>query len=132
MSQPAQQQPVPGTDREMDPPPDYGVDSYRGSGRLTGKVALITGGDSGIGKAVALAFAREGADVAISYLDEHDDAEESRRFVEDAGRRAILLPGDIADAAHCRALVERTVSELGGLDILVSNAAFQMDHPTLE
>ncbi|WP_125132521.1 SDR family oxidoreductase [Microbacterium sp. 10M-3C3] len=116
----------------MDPPPDYGVDSYRGSGRLTGKVALITGGDSGIGKAVALAFAREGADVAISYLDEHDDAEESRRFVEDAGRRAILLPGDIADAAHCRALVERTVSELGGLDILVSNAAFQMDHPTLE
>lgn len=132
MSQPAQQQPVPGTDREMDPPPDYGVDSYRGSGRLAGKVALITGGDSGIGKAVALAFAREGADVAISYLDEHEDAEESRRFVEDAGRRAILLPGDIADAAHCRALVERTVSELGGLDILVSNAAFQMDHPTLE
>jgi NAD(P)-dependent dehydrogenase (short-subunit alcohol dehydrogenase family) len=132
MSQPAQQQSVPGSDQEMDPKPDYGEDSYRGAGRLEGKVALITGGDSGIGKAVALAYAREGADVAISYLNEDADAEEARRFVEAAGRRALLLPGDISDPAHCRQLVARTVEELGRLDILVSNAAFQMDHPTLE
>ena len=132
MNQPAQQQEFPGSDRKMDPKPDYGVDSYRGSGKLQGKVALITGGDSGIGKAVALAYAREGADVAISYLSEHEDAAEAKQFVEDAGRRALLLPGDISDAAHCRDLVARTVSELGGLDILVSNAAFQMDRPTLE
>jgi NAD(P)-dependent dehydrogenase (short-subunit alcohol dehydrogenase family) len=132
MPQPAQQQSVPGTDQEMRPKPDYGEDSYRGSGRLEGKVALITGGDSGIGKAVALAFAREGADVAISYLDEQADAEEAQRFVEDAGKRALLLPGDISDPAHCREIVSRTVDEFGRLDILVSNAAFQMDHPTLE
>lgn len=132
MSQPAQQQEVPGSDQRMDPKPDYGVDSYRGSGRLEGKVALITGGDSGIGKAVALAFAREGADVAVAYLNEHEDAEEARRFVEDAGRRAILLPGDISDPAHCRDLVAQTVQHLGKLDVLVSNAAFQMSHDTLE
>ncbi|QEW02574.1 SDR family oxidoreductase [Microbacterium lushaniae] len=132
MNQPAQQQPVPGSDQVMDPKPDYGQDSYRGSGRLEGKVALITGGDSGIGKAVALAYAREGADVAISYLNEHEDAEEAKRFIEDAGRRALLLPGDISDPAHCRSLVAKTIEELGGLDILVSNAAFQMDHPSLE
>lgn len=132
MSQPAQQQQVPGSDQEMDPKPDFGEDSYRGSGRLAGKVALITGGDSGIGKAVALAFAREGADVAIAYLDEHEDAEEARRFVEDAGRRAILLPGDISDPAHCRDLVAKTVDQLGALDVLVSNAAFQMSHDTPE
>ncbi|KAA9150133.1 SDR family oxidoreductase [Microbacterium lushaniae] len=132
MNQPAQQQSVPGSDQVMDPKPDYGQDSYRGSGRLEGKVALITGGDSGIGKAVALAYAREGADVAISYLNEHEDAEEAKAFVEDAGRRALLLPGDISDPAHCRSLVAKTIEELGGLDILVSNAAFQMDHPSLE
>jgi NAD(P)-dependent dehydrogenase (short-subunit alcohol dehydrogenase family) len=132
MSQPAQQQSVPGTDQEMEPKPDYGQDSYRGSGRLEGKVALITGGDSGIGKAVALAFAREGADVVISYLNEQADAEEAQRFVEDAGRRALLLPGDVSDPAHCRELVSRTIDEFGRLDILVSNAAFQMNHPTLE
>ncbi|MBM3716619.1 MAG: SDR family oxidoreductase [Actinobacteria bacterium] len=132
MTQPAQQQDVPGSDQAMDPKPDYGVDSYRGSGRLEGKVALITGGDSGIGKAVALAFAREGADVAIAYLNEHEDAEEARRFVEDAGRRAILLPGDVSDPQHCRDLVAQTVQHLGGLDVLVSNAAFQMSHDTLE
>lgn len=130
--QPAQQQDVPGTDRAMDPKPDYGEDSYRGSNRLEGKVALITGGDSGIGKAVALAFAREGADVAIAYLNEHEDAQEARRFVEDAGRRAILLPGDVSDPQHCRDLIARTVDQLGGLDVLVSNAAFQMSHDTLE
>ncbi|MFZ8757144.1 SDR family oxidoreductase [Microbacterium sp. HMH0099] len=132
MTQPAQQQDVPGSDQAMDPKPDYGVDSYRGSGRLEGKVALITGGDSGIGKAVALAFAREGADVAIAYLNEHEDAEEARRFVEDAGRRAILLPGDVSDPQHCRDLVAQTMQHLGGLDVLVSNAAFQMSHDTLE
>ncbi|MEX0150838.1 SDR family oxidoreductase [Microbacterium sp. LMI1-1-1.1] len=132
MTQPAQQQDVPGSDQAVDPKPDYGVDSYRGSGRLEGKVALITGGDSGIGKAVALAFAREGADVAIAYLNEHEDAEEARRFVEDAGRRAILLPGDVSDPQHCRDLVAQTVQHLGGLDVLVSNAAFQMSHDTLE
>lgn len=132
MSQPAQQQDVPGTDRDMDPRPDYGADSYRGSGRLDGQVALITGGDSGIGKAVALAYAREGADVAIAYLNEHEDAEEARRFVEDAGRRAILLPGDVSDPAHCRDLVAQTVQQLGKLDVLVVNAAFQMSHDSLE
>ncbi|WP_295833606.1 SDR family oxidoreductase [uncultured Microbacterium sp.] len=132
MSQPAQQQSVPGTDRAMDPEPDYGEQSYHGSDRLTGKVALITGADSGIGKAVALAYAREGADVAIAYLDEHEDAEETRRFVEEAGRRAILLPGDVSDPAHCRDLVARTVEQFGKLDVLVVNAAFQMSHDTLE
>ncbi|WP_295822192.1 SDR family oxidoreductase [uncultured Microbacterium sp.] len=132
MSQPAQQQSVPGTDRAMDPEPDYGEQSYHGSDRLMGKVALITGADSGIGKAVALAYAREGADVAIAYLDEHEDAEETRRFVEEAGRRAILLPGDVSDPAHCRDLVARTVEQFGKLDVLVVNAAFQMSHDTLE
>ncbi|MET0861452.1 MAG: SDR family oxidoreductase [Microbacterium sp.] len=132
MNQPAQQQKFPGTDREMVPRPDYGEDSYRGSGRLEGKVALITGADSGIGMAVALAYAREGADVVISYLSEHEDAEEAKRFVEDAGRRAILLPGDLSDPAHCRDIVAKTVEEFGKLDVLVSNAAFQMDRPTLE
>jgi len=132
MSMPAQQQTVPGTDHQMDPKPDYGENSYRGSGRLEGKVALITGGDSGIGKAVALAYAREGADVVISYLDEHEDAEEAKRWVEDAGRTCVLMPGDISDGEHCRRLVDETVQRLGKLDVLVSNAAFQMDHPTLE
>lgn len=127
-----QQQNVPGTDQEMVPKPDYGEETYRGSEKLTGKRALITGGDSGIGKAVALAYAREGADVAISYLDEHEDAEEAKRFVEDAGRRAVLIPGDISDPAHCREVVRRTVEALGGIDILVSNAAFQMNRETLE
>ncbi|SDH57227.1 SDR family oxidoreductase [Microbacterium pygmaeum] len=131
MNQPAQQQEFPGSDQEMDPRPDYGESSYRGSGRLQGKVALITGADSGIGKAVALAYAREGADVAISYLSEHSDAEEAKRFVEHAGQRALLLPGDISDAAHCRDLVARTVSEFGRLDVLVSNAAFQMNRSDL-
>lgn len=132
MTQPAQQQDVPGSDQAMDPTPDFGENSYRGSGRLEGKVALITGGDSGIGKAVALAYAREGADVAIAYLNEHEDAEQARRFVEDAGRRAILLPGDISDPQHCRDLVTQTVQHLGGLDVIVSNAAFQMSYDTLE
>ena len=123
---PKQTQPYPGRESEMQPRPDYGEQSYRGSGRLTGKRALITGGDSGIGRAVALAFAREGADVLISYLNEEDDAQETARVVREAGRTCISVPGDISDESHCRQLVERAVTELGGLDILVNNAAYQM------
>ena len=107
----------------MTPRPDYGEDSYQGHNRLQGKVALITGGDSGIGRAVALAFAREGADVLISYLNEDTDAEETARVVREAGRQAVLAPGDISEDAHCGSLVEPTVSEFGKLDILVNNAA---------
>ena len=128
---PAQEQPWPGIEAEMQPQPDFGEATYQGCGKLTGRVALITGADSGIGRAVALAFAREGADVAISYLDEHEDARETERVVTEAGRRALLLPGDIGDEAHCEQLVERTVSELGGLDILVNNAAFQSTHQAI-
>ena len=132
MSQPPQQQTPPGSSAALDPQPDHGEESYRGSGRLEGKTALITGGDSGIGRAVAIAFAREGADVAISYLDEEDDARETARWVEQAGRRAVLLPGDLAQPQHCRDVVARTVAELGRIDVLVNNAAFQMSHETLE
>ncbi|WP_298990641.1 SDR family oxidoreductase [uncultured Pseudokineococcus sp.] len=132
MSQPAQQQTPPGSTAALDPQPDHGERSYRGSGRLEGKVALVTGADSGIGRAVALAYAREGADVAVSYLDEHDDARETARWVEEAGRRVLLLPGDLADPQHCRDLVARTVAELGRLDVLVSNAAFQMSRESVE
>lgn len=116
----------------MDPVPDCGETSYRGSGKLTGKRAIVTGGDSGIGRAVAIAFAREGADVLVSYLNEHDDARDVARYVEDAGRRCVLVPGDLSDAAHCRAVVERAVKEFGGIDILVNNAAYQMMHKNLE
>ena len=122
----------PGLESEMTPRPDYGEESYQGHGRLQGKVALITGGDSGIGRAVARAFAREGADVLLSYLNEHTDAEETARAVRDAGRRAVLAPGDISDEAHCRSLVERTVAELGRLDVLVNNAAYQMSREGIE
>ncbi|MFG5121036.1 SDR family oxidoreductase [Methylorubrum sp. POS3] len=122
----AQQQERPGLSSKMTPAPDHGEMSYVGKGLLTDQVALITGGDSGIGRAVAIAYAREGADVAISYLDvEQSDAEETARWVEQAGRRALLLPGDLRDEDHCRAIVARTVSELGRLDILVNNAAAQ-------
>ena len=120
----------PGLTSEMSERPDHGEDSYRGSGRLTGKRALITGGDSGIGRAVAIAFAREGADVLISYLPEEEpDAQDTVRLIEKAGRKAVALPGDIRDAAHCQALIDRALSDLGGLDILVNNAAFQMAQP---
>ncbi len=122
----------PGLESEMTPRPDYGEESYQGHGRLQGKVALITGGDSGIGRAVALAYAREGADVLISYLNEDPDAEETARVVREAGRQAVLAPGDISEEAHCRSLVERTVSELGRLDILVNNAAYQMTREGIE
>jgi NAD(P)-dependent dehydrogenase (short-subunit alcohol dehydrogenase family) len=128
---PEQPQIPPGSERAMTPPPDYGEDSYRGHGRLVGKVALITGGDSGIGRAVALAFAREGADLLISYLSEDKDAQETVRVVEAAGRKAIATPGDIGDETHCQELVRRTVQEFGYLDILVNNAAFQMSHEGL-
>jgi NAD(P)-dependent dehydrogenase (short-subunit alcohol dehydrogenase family) len=129
---PEQEQEPVGLERDMEPKPDFGEDSYRGFGRLEGKVALITGGDSGIGRAVALAYAREGADVAISYLDEHPDAQETVRVVEASGRRALALPGDIGDEAHCREIVQRTVAELGGLDVLVNNAAYQMQREGIE
>lgn len=126
MGQPAQQQDVPGTEAALQPQADHGEHSYVGTARLSGKVALITGGDSGIGKAVAIAYAREGADVAISYLSEDEDAQDTARWVEDAGRRALLLPGDLSDPATCRWVIAQTAEHLGGLDILVSNAAFQM------
>lgn len=122
---PKQEQAPPGATPSMDPPPDHGEQSYRGNGRLEGKVALITGGDSGIGRAVAIAFAREGADVAIAYLSEHRDAEDTARLIEEAGRKALTIPGDISDEAHSKAVIEKVVSELGGIDILVNNAAFQ-------
>ena len=124
---PVQQQQPPGLTAPMDPQPDHGESSYRGHGRLTGKKAFITGGDSGIGRAVALAFAREGADVAISYLpEEQPDAEATRQLIEDAGRHAVLVPGDLMDEAQSRAAVATAVLELGGLDILVNNAGYQM------
>ena len=117
----------PGTTGEMDTQPDHGEDSYRGSGRLSGKRAVITGGDSGIGRAVAIAFAREGADVLISYLPaEEDDARDTAQLIEKAGRKAITVPGDIRDESHCISVVDKAVSDLGGVDILVNNAAYQM------
>jgi NAD(P)-dependent dehydrogenase (short-subunit alcohol dehydrogenase family) len=123
----------PGSEQEMRERPDHGEESYKGLGRLTGKVALITGADSGIGKAVAIAYAREGADVAFSYLpEEQEDADETIRWVKEAGRRVLPFPGDLTDEGYCKELVERTVSEFGRLDILVNNAAYQMTHEKLE
>ena len=130
---PEQQQEHPGLESAMEPRPDFGEDSYRGYGRLTDKTAIITGGDSGIGRAVALAFAREGADVLISYLpQEESDARETVRVVQEAGRKAVTFPGDIGDEDHCRQMVDRAIREFGHLDILVNNAAFQMTHQGLE
>jgi NAD(P)-dependent dehydrogenase (short-subunit alcohol dehydrogenase family) len=122
---PKQKQPMPGLTGKMKPVPDHGEHDYKGSGRLKDKKAVITGADSGIGRAVAIAYAREGADVLISYLQEHEDGEETRRLVEGAGRKAVLVPGDIQDAAHCRRIVDKAVAELGAIDILVNNAAHQ-------
>lgn len=127
-----QQQDVPGVQSQMDPVPDCGEDSYKGSGRLTGKSAIITGGDSGIGRAVAIAFAREGADVLISYLNEDEDAQDVARYVEEAGRKCVLMPGDLSDPQHCRAVVDRAVAEFGRIDVLVNNAAYQMMHEELD
>lgn len=121
----------PGLESEMTPAPDYGAGSYTGSGKLTDRVALITGGDSGIGRAVALAYAREGADVVISYLNEDSDAQETVAVVEAAGRRALAIPGDISDESHCVRLVERTVQEFNRIDILVNNAAYQSSHDSI-
>jgi len=122
---PEQPQRPPGQTSAMRPIPDHGEESYVGSGKLAGKVALITGADSGIGRAVAIAFAREGADIVLSYLNEHDDARSTADLVEAAGRKAIIVPGSITSEAHCQDLVQTAVEKLGSLDILVNNAAFQ-------
>ncbi|WP_210505345.1 SDR family oxidoreductase [Naasia sp. SYSU D00057] len=132
MSEPDTVQEMPGTEGKMTPKADHGEQSYVGHGKLEGKVAVITGADSGIGKAVAIAYAREGADVVISYLSEDEDAKDTARWVEEAGRKAVLVPGDISDPAHCRSIIETAVRELGRLDILVNNAAFQMSRKSLE
>ncbi|AWM41554.1 General stress protein 39 [Gemmata obscuriglobus] len=130
--QPSQQQDPPGLESEMDPKPDYGEKTYKGSGKLKGRAALITGGDSGIGRAVALAFAREGADVLVSYLSEESDAKETARVVEAAGRKCVTVAGDITNEAHCKALVERAVKEFGKIDVLVNNAAHQMARESID
>ncbi|WP_375487311.1 SDR family oxidoreductase [uncultured Mycobacterium sp.] len=132
MGFPEQQQNVPGVQSQMQPVPDCGEKSYRGSGKLTGKRAVITGGDSGIGRAVAIAFAREGADVLIAYLNEDDDAQDVAHYVEGAGRKCVLVRGDLSEPAHCRAVIDRAAQEFGGIDVLVNNAAFQMTHQSLE
>src|ERR1700712_2012368 len=122
----------PGRDADMDPRPDYGEAHYKGSGRLAGRKAVITGGDSGIGRAVAIAFAREGADVLVSYYNEHDDAKETQRLVEAAGRQCVLRPGDIKDPAHCREIIGKAVSTFGKLDVLVNNAAHQASFSSID
>jgi NAD(P)-dependent dehydrogenase (short-subunit alcohol dehydrogenase family) len=135
MSQSDQEQiQPPGTEAEMTPQADHGENSYKGSGKLNVRVAVITGGDSGIGRAVAIAYAREGADLLISYLNEQEDedARETARQVEAAGRRCVLMPGDIAEASHCRAVIDRAVREFGRIDILVNNAAFQRTYESIE
>jgi NAD(P)-dependent dehydrogenase (short-subunit alcohol dehydrogenase family) len=132
MNMPTQQQQPPGHESDLTPRADHGETSYQGSGKLTDKATVITGADSGIGRAVALAFAREGADVLIAYLNEHEDAQETARLVEAAGRRAVLVPGSLAEPAHCRAIVERAVQEFGRIDVLVNNAAFQMTRDSIE
>jgi NAD(P)-dependent dehydrogenase (short-subunit alcohol dehydrogenase family) len=132
MNQPAQQQDPPGSQSAMRPVPDCGETSYRGTGKLAGKAAIVTGGDSGIGRAVAIAYAREGADVLISYLSEDDDAESTGALIEEAGQRAVLVRGDLSDPQHCRDIVRRAVDEFGKVDILVSNAAYQMTHESLD
>lgn len=132
MNQPAQQQTPPGYEGKMHPAPDHGESSYRGSDKLRGKAAIITGADSGIGRAVAIAFAREGADVLISYLCEDEDAEETRRLVAEAGQKAVLVPGDISSSAHCRKIIATALENFGRLDILVNNAAFQRSYESIE
>ncbi|MBT9369397.1 SDR family oxidoreductase [Rhizobium sp. CSW-27] len=123
---------MPGTTGQMSPTPDHGEQSYRGSDRLAGKKAVITGGDSGIGRAVAIAFAREGADLVIAYLEEDEDAQDTKRLVEEAGRKAVLVRGDLQSPDHCRQVIDTAVRELGGIDILVNNAAHQASFPSIE
>ena len=127
-----QPQDPPGYESRMDPKPDHGETSYKGSGKLLNRTAIITGADSGIGRAVAIAFAREGADIIISYLNEDDDAKETAKYVRDAGREAVLVPGDISQEVHCVELIDRAIKEFGKVDILVNNAAYQMSHESLQ
>lgn len=129
---PPQHQQPPGTESQMQPHPDHGEHSYQGSGKLLDRIALITGGDSGIGKAVSIAFAREGADLTIAYRNEHEDAKDTAQWVEKAGRRVVLSAGDISHEEHCIGLIEKTVSEFDRIDILVCNAAYQMSRKSLE
>ena len=129
---PEQTQDLPGCLSQMDPRPDHGETSWVGHGRLRGACALITGGDSGIGRAVAIAYAREGANVALSFLDENQDAKDTARHIEACGQRCLLLPGDISDPGHCRHIVETVAAEFGRLDILVNNAAHQQSFETLD
>ena len=129
---PRQQQPRPGGEAPLRPQADHGEQSYRGYGRLQDKAVLITGADSGIGRAVALAYAREGADVLISYLNEQEDALATQQLVVEAGRKAVCVPGDIGQAEHCRRLVARCMEEFGKVDVLINNAAFQARHQTIE
>jgi NAD(P)-dependent dehydrogenase (short-subunit alcohol dehydrogenase family) len=130
---PKQEQKPPGVESEMQPKADHGEESYNGCGKLEGKKAVITGGDSGIGRAISIAFAREGADVLISYLAdvEDEDANETARFVRESGRKAVLMKGDIRNPEHCRAIIKKAVEEFGQIDILVNNAAFQMARESL-
>src|ERR1700676_3442814 len=127
-----EKQAPPGSDEEMNPKADHGESSYEGTGRLEGRHALITGADSGIGRAVALAFAREGADVAISYLSEERDAQETERLVTEAGRKALLLPGDIGEPSESKAVAQKAIEAFGRIDILVNNAAFQRTYENFE
>jgi NAD(P)-dependent dehydrogenase (short-subunit alcohol dehydrogenase family) len=127
-----QKQEFPGSEDQFDLKADHGETTYRGSGKLTGRKAIITGGDSGIGRAVAIAFAREGADVAISYLNEHEDAKETLRLVEEAGQSGILIPGDISSEEHCKYIIKYTVEKFGQLDILINNAAYQMSRDSIQ
>jgi NAD(P)-dependent dehydrogenase (short-subunit alcohol dehydrogenase family) len=129
---PEQKQDSPGIQAEMNPQPDYGLQSYKGTGKLKGKVALITGADSGIGRAVALAFAREGADIVLSYLDEEIDAEETAQAIRDTGQKVLRIPGDIQFEEHCETLVTSTILEFGKIDILVNNAAYQKTFPSID
>jgi NAD(P)-dependent dehydrogenase (short-subunit alcohol dehydrogenase family) len=129
---PDRPQEPPGSEAEMTPAADHGEKTYKGSGKLTGTAALVTGSDSGIGRAVALAYAREGADVLIAYLDEEDDARATEKLVTEAGRKAVRVPGDIRDETHCRALVEKAFDAFGRLDVLVNNAAYQMTQEKIE
>jgi hypothetical protein len=128
---PKQHQPWPGSERKMHPVPDHGEETYEGAGKLIGRRTLITGGDSGIGRAIAIAFAREGADVAIAYLNEHDDAQDTLRWIQRAGRKSLAIQGDLSNAAHCKEVVHQVVEEFGGIDILVNNAGTHQEAPTL-